>query len=96
MRTSEAFFLGTIMGAVALWFWGRHIEDYVVDMTRGVRAKAADGMRAVEDTTAHVLDRGGSSLRSAEGFLQDTKTHVTETLRAGQEAIRPAPIAGKA
>jgi hypothetical protein len=96
MRASEAFVLGTITGAVALWFWGRNIEDYVGDMTRGVRAKAAEGMRALAETTAHVPDRSGSSLRRAEDFLQDTKTNMTEALRAGQEAIRPAPTTAEA
>ena len=96
MRTSEAFVLGTITGAVVVWFWGREIEDYVGEKTRGVRAKAAEGMRAVEEKTGKVLDRSGSSLRRAEDFLQDTKAHVSEALRAGQDAIRPTPTTGKA
>lgn len=96
MRTSEAFVLGTITGAVVVWLWGREIEDYVGGKTRGVRKKAADGMRAVEETTGRVLDRSGSSLRRAEDFLQETKAHVSDALRAGQEAIRPAPTAGDA
>ena len=96
MRTSEAFVLGTITGAVVLWLWGREIEGYVGEQTRGMRARAAEGMRAVDEKTGHVLDRGGHSLRRAEGFLQDTKEHVSEALRAGQEAIRPAPTTGRA
>jgi hypothetical protein len=35
-----------------------------------------------------VLDRGGEALRRVDGFLQDTREHVSEALRAGQEAIR--------
>jgi hypothetical protein len=58
---------------------------------RGVRARVAEGMRAVDEKSGQVLDRGGQSLRRAEGFLQDTREHVSEALRAGQEAIRPAP-----
>ena len=42
---------------------------------------------------AKVLERGGDTLRRADEFLQDTKEHVSETLRAGQEAIRPTPRA---
>ena len=91
MRTSEAFVLGMIAGAVVAWRWGREIEGYVGEQTRGVRARVAEGMRAVDEKAGQVLDRGGHSLRRAEGFLQDTKEHVSETLRAGQEAIRPAP-----
>jgi gas vesicle protein len=91
MRTSEAFVLGTITGAVVVGLWGRTIEDYLGEKTRGVRTKAAEGIRAVEERTGKVLDRGGDALRRADEFLQDTKEHVSEALRAGQEAIRPAP-----
>jgi len=91
MRTSEAFVLGTITGAVIVGLWGRTIEDYLGEKTRGVRIKAAEGIRAVEESTGKVLDRGGNALRRADEFLQDTKEHVGEALRAGQEAIRPAP-----
>jgi gas vesicle protein len=91
MRTSEAFVLGTMTGAAIVWFWGRGIADYVGEQTRGVRAGAAEGMRAVDERAGQVLDRSGHSLRLAEEFLQDTKEHVSEALRAGQEAIRPAP-----
>jgi hypothetical protein len=91
MRTGEAFVLGMITGAVVTWRWGREIVDYVGERTRGVRTGAAEGMRAVDEKAGQVLDRGGHSLHRAEGFLQDTKEHVSEVLRAGQEAIRPAP-----
>jgi hypothetical protein len=90
MRTSEAFVLGTIMGGVAVWLWGREIEGYLGEKTRGVRAKAADAMRAVEEKTGQVLDGGGNSLRRAEGVLQDTKERVSAALRAGQDATRSA------
>ncbi|MDO8479043.1 MAG: hypothetical protein Q7W02_23195 [Candidatus Rokubacteria bacterium] len=96
MRTSGAFVLGAIMGAAVVWLWGREMEAYVEDKTRGVRTTAAEGVRAVEETAGKVLDRGGDALRRADDFLQDTKEHVSEALRAGQEAIRPAPAAGEA
>ena len=89
MRASEIFILGTVAGAVAAWLWRSEIEHYVGAKTRGVRAQAAAGMQAVDETTARVLDRGGRSLRRAEDFLQDTKEHVSDALRAGQRAIRP-------
>jgi gas vesicle protein len=100
MRTSEVFILGTIMGAVTgavvVGLWGRKIEDYVGETTRGVRAQTVAGMRAVEEKAGQVLDRSGNTLRRAEEFLQDTKEHVSEALRAGQDAIRPAPTTRKA
>jgi hypothetical protein len=96
MRTSGAFVLGVIIGAAVVWLWGREMEAYVEEKTRGVRTKAAEGVRAVEETAGKVLDRGGDALRRVDEFLQDTKEHVGEALRAGQEAIRPAPASRKA
>jgi len=90
MRTREAFVLGAIMGAAVVWLWGREMEEYLEERTRGVRTKAAEGVRAVEETAGRVLDRGGDALRRADEFLQDTKEHVSDALRAGEEAIRPA------
>ena len=96
MRTSEAFVLGTIMGGVAVWIWGKEIEGYLGEKTRGVRTRAADAMLAVEEKTGQVLDSSGSSLRRAENVLQDTKERVSTTLRAGQDAIRPGPTTREA
>jgi hypothetical protein len=90
MRTSGALVLGAIMGAAGVWLWGREMEEYVEERTRGVRTKAAAGVRAVEETAGKVLDRGGEALRRADEFLQDTKQHVSEALRVGEDAIRPA------
>jgi hypothetical protein len=91
MRTSGAFVLGAVMGAAVVWLWGRQMEEYVGQKTRGVRTTVAEGIRAVEESAGQVLDRGGDALRRADDFLQDTKAHVSEALRAGEEAIRPAP-----
>ncbi len=96
MRTGEAFVLGAIVGAAVVWLWGRELEEYVQEKSRGVRTKAAEGVRAVEETAGKVLDRGGEALHRADEFLQDTKEHVREALQAGREAIRPAPAARKA
>lgn len=90
MRTSGAFVLGAILGAAVIWLWGREMEEYVEEKARGVRTKAAEGVRAVEEKAGKVLDRGGEALRRADEFLQDTKEHVNDALRAGQKAIRPA------
>ena len=95
MRTTEIFFLGMFTGAVVTLLWGREIGS-VQGRTRAVRAKAAEGIRAVETQTGKVLDRGGSSLRRAEEFLHDTKEHVSDALRAAEAAIRPAPGTGTA
>lgn len=96
MRTSGAFVLGAIMGAVVVWLWGREMGEYVEETTRGVRTKAAEGVGAVEEQAEKVLDRGGEALRRVGEFLQDTREDVREALRAGQEAISPAPAARKA
>lgn len=90
MRTGGTFVLGMITGAAVVWLWGRELEEYVEARTRGMRTKAAEGVRAVEETAGKVLDRGGDVLRRADEILQDTKQHVSEVLRAGEDAIRPA------
>lgn len=91
MRTVDGFILGAITGAAIVWFWRQEIEDYARDKTRGVRTQAADRLQAVAVGTEKVLDRGGDALRHAEEFLQDTKEHVGDALRTGQDAIRPTP-----
>jgi hypothetical protein len=91
MRTSGALVLGAVMGAAVVWLWGREMEEYVEERTRGVRTKAAEGVRAIEEGAGKVLDRGGEALRRADEFLQDTKVHVGAALRAGEDAIRPVP-----
>jgi hypothetical protein len=96
MRTSRAFVLGAIVGGAVVWLWGREMEEYVQERTWGVRTKAAEGVRAVEENAEKVLDRGEQALRRADEFLQDTRAHVSGALRAGEEAIRPAPAARKA
>ena len=61
MRSSEAFVLGAIVGAVAVWRWGKDIEEYVEGMTRGARSRVADGIQAVEET----LHAGQDAIRPA-------------------------------
>ena len=90
MRTSKVFVLGAIIGATVVWLWGRQMEEYVKERTRGVRTKAAEGVRVVEEKAEQVLDRGGDALHRVDDFLQHTKEHVSDALRAGQDAIRPA------
>ena len=59
MRTSDVFVFGMITGAVVAWFWGREIEGYLGEQTRGVRARVAEGIQAVDEKAGQVLDRGG-------------------------------------
>ena len=96
MRTSRAFVLGAIMGAAVVWLWGREMKEYVEEKTQAGRTKAAEGVREIEEKAGKVLDRGGDALHRVDDFLQNTKEHVSDALRAGQEAIRPAPAARKA
>jgi hypothetical protein len=53
-------------------------------------------MGAVDEKSGQVLDSGGTTLLRAGGLLEDAKERVSEALRAGQDAIRPAPTAGAA
>lgn len=93
MRTGEAFALGAIVGAAVVWLWGREMEEFAGEKTRAMRTTVAEGIRAVEETAGKVLDGGGDALRRADELLQDTKAHVSQALRVGQDAIRPVPPA---
>ena len=95
MRASEGFVLGTITGAVVVWFWGKKIEEYLQESTRAVRTKAAAGLQAVESGAGKAFDLGGAALRRAEEFLKDTKEQVSEALQREGEAVRPVPTNGK-
>src|SRR6058998_1871306 len=44
------FILGVIVGAAAVWFYGRDLIDYVDDKTRIARAKAADTLHSAAET----------------------------------------------
>lgn len=69
------FVLGAVMGGVAVWLWGEEIRRYASDGTRSFRMKAADKLRAVEDTAGSVLDTA--------------REQVHSTFQAGQDAVRP-------
>ena len=70
MRTSKVFVLGAIVGAAVVWLWGRDVEEYVEAKTRRVRTKAAEGVRAVEEKSAEVLDRGSNVLHRVEEAIR--------------------------
>jgi hypothetical protein len=69
------FMLGALAGALAMWYWGEEIRDYVDSKTRDVRDKAVEKLQTVEEKAGDVLDRA--------------KEQVSSTLQAGQDAIRP-------
>jgi hypothetical protein len=69
------FIMGALAGALAMWYWGDEIRDYVDSKTRDVRGKAVEKLQTVEEKAGDVLDRA--------------KEQVSSTLQAGQDAIRP-------
>jgi hypothetical protein len=69
------FLLGALAGALAMWYWGDDIREYLESRTRDVRGRAVDTLQSVETKAGEVLDRA--------------KDQVTSTLQAGQDAIRP-------
>ena len=96
MRTSKDFVLGAIMGGRLCVAVGE--GTWRIDRREDARSahEGSGGCSGGRGTAVKVLDRGGDALRRADEFLQDTKGQVSEALRAGQEAIRPAPAARKA
>ncbi len=69
------FVMGALAGALAMWYWGEDIRGYVDSRTRDVRDRAVRKLQAVDEKAGDVLDRA--------------KEHVSSTLHAGQDAIRP-------
>lgn len=69
------FLIGAIAGALAMWYWGEELRDYIDTKTRDARGKAVEKLQTVEEKAVDVLDRA--------------KEQVSSTLQAGQEAIRP-------
>lgn len=86
----RSFVLGVITGGLTVWFWRDEIEAYLERKTRTARSRAAHGLQTVEETAERVLDRAAAPLRKAEQVLDGTKAKVGQTLRAGQDAIRPS------
>jgi hypothetical protein len=78
MRTAETFVVGAIVGVVVASLWRRQIETFLGEKTRGVRMKAAAGLRAVENSTGKVLNRGSEVLHRADALLRDTREQAGE------------------
>ena len=76
------FVIGALAGGLAVFFWGEEIRRFANSKTRNIRASAANTLKAVEETAEDALDR--------------TKDHVTSTLEAGRDAIRPSPSRARA
>jgi len=69
------FLIGAVVGALAMWYWGEEVRDYLDAKTRDVRGKAVEKLQRGEGKGGNVLERGRGQVRS--------------TVQAGQEAIRP-------
>ena len=90
MRATEAFIVGAIMGAVVAWVWGRRIEAYVGEQTRGVRRPRRTGCARSTRRQESCWIAAAIPCGAPKAFLQDTKEHVSDALRVGQDVIRPA------
>ena len=87
----RSFVAGVLVGGLVAWRWRQQIQAYLADRTRGVRRSAADRLQSVEETAERVFDHTARPLRRVESALDQAKAQVRDTLRAGQEAIRPDP-----
>lgn len=72
------FLLGAIVGGVAVYVWGDEIRRLVNTKGQTARLAAADTLQSVQS--------------AAEQLLDSAKNHLTSTMEAGQEAIRPPRI----
>ena len=90
----RSFLVGAMVGGLVVWRWREEIQDYLANRTRGIRSSAADRLQSVEEKATSALDHAAIPLRRAEAALGHAKTQVRDTLRAGQDAIRPDPLPG--
>jgi hypothetical protein len=60
MRIRGALVLGVIMGAAAMWLWGREMKTYVEETAEKVLDRGGDALRRadsfLQDTKAHVSE----------------------------------------
>jgi hypothetical protein len=70
------FLLGAIAGGVAVWLWGERMRDMAESTTYDARAKVADTLGSVQETTEEAIDGAKDRIRTG--------------LQAGQDYIRPA------
>jgi hypothetical protein len=87
----RSFVVGALVGGFVVWRWQGEIRAWLADRTRGVRLTAADRLQSVEQTAESVLDHAARPLRRVEAAIDQAKAQVRDTLRAGQDAIRPDP-----
>ena len=66
-----------IVGGLAVWLYGEELKRLATTQTQQMRERAADTLHAVQGKAEEVLDV--------------TRDQVTSTLRAGEQALRPAP-----
>ena len=68
--------VGALLGGAVVWFWRDQIASMLKGNTRLLRQKAADSLETLGKQTEELLDQA--------------KPRISSTLRAGQDAIRPA------
>jgi len=69
------FVIGTLVGGLAVWYWGEEMREYAESRTVGVRRSAANMIRTVG--------------KRAEDVLERTKDQVSAVAQSGEDAIRP-------
>ena len=71
-----------IVGGIAVWLYGEEMKRLATDRTRDARLRVADTLHAVQGRAEEVLDA--------------TKEQVSATLRASEQALRPASSSSRA
>ena len=66
----KSFLFGAVVGAAAMYYYGRDIKRYVDETTRDVRAKAADTLVNVAETIEGGLQEAADRLDDAKRSAQ--------------------------
>jgi len=88
----RSFVVGALVGGLVVWRWREEIQRYMANRTRRIRLGVADRLQSVEETATSALDHAALPLRRVEAALDQAKAQVRDTLRTGQDAIRPDPL----
>ena len=71
-----------IVGGIAVWLYGEEMKRLAADRTHDARVRVADTLHVVQGKAEEVLDA--------------TKEQVSATLRASEQALRPASSSPRA
>ena len=57
------FLVGAVAGALAMWYWGDELRDYLDNKTRDVRDRAVEKLQTVEEKAGEADGKSYAKIR---------------------------------